>query len=216
MFHEVPCAMSETIEEENFSISANSFRNLLQGLLERNMSFCSLSELLSSSNSLSPRVAITFDDIYASVVQNAVPVLNEFQIPFTLFISASYIDTPNYIRSEEIRALSQNPYCEIGYHTATHSKMRSLKNDIAVFEQTNSDIFSKTYGICCRYFAYPYGSVYMCPKRVQKAVARMGYDAAFGTIHSGTNAKMIEKHRFYIPRLNVNETNADDILKIIK
>ena len=102
--------MSETIEEENFSISANSFRNLLQGLLERNMSFCSLSELLSSSNSLSPRVAITFDDIYASVVQNAVPVLNEFQIPFTLFISSAdaavitiiFTDIRNFNQSADI------------------------------------------------------------------------------------------------------------------
>ena len=48
------------------------------------------------------RVAITFDDGYADIFQNALPVLEEFNFPATIFITTSMLDSPGEFWWDEL------------------------------------------------------------------------------------------------------------------
>ncbi len=47
-------------------------------------------------------VAITFDDGYADVLFNALPVLEELKLPATVFLTAGYVDLPGEVWSDEL------------------------------------------------------------------------------------------------------------------
>lgn len=47
-------------------------------------------------------VAITFDDGYADVLLNALPILEELKIPATVFLTAGFLDLPGEVWSDEL------------------------------------------------------------------------------------------------------------------
>ncbi len=212
MFHEVIKKGSDPVGEWNFAIYDESFDKLLEKI-SAGKSFISVKEAIEGDRC---GVVVTFDDVYKSVFENAVPVLLERNIPFTVFITPSFLNKEGYLSDDDVISLSKEPLCTIGFHTSEHTGMRFL-TDGELKNAIDAQSFREKFNIPCEYFAYPYGSVYMCPKRVRRAVEHSDFKAAFGTVHSGTNKKMIRKNLFYIPRLNVCEQNyigiADHIIK---
>ena len=122
------------------------------------------------------RVAITFDDGFRNVFENAIPILKRFDAPATIFCSSSYINDGNLNRfrrhhnidqnaddivmtDEQIQRLVEDPLFTIGNHTATHPDLttvtdkKTLKNEIEGGKQALEDQF----GITVDRFAYPYG-----------------------------------------------------------
>ncbi len=69
-------------------------------------------------------VAITFDDAYVSVFENALPVLAHREWPFTVFASTSVIDNNprTYMSWEQLRALERRG-ATIGNHGHLHQHM---------------------------------------------------------------------------------------------
>ncbi|WP_162609507.1 polysaccharide deacetylase family protein [Flavonifractor sp. An82] len=214
MFHEVPLYINQTIHNKNFSISKDRFFKTIIKLKETGVEFSSLNALFLNEETNVPfvRVAITFDDVYKSVIDNAVPILNELNIPFAFFITNELIDKKNYISSKDIQELVENPICELGFHSNNHVGLRDYKDKNEVVKQIEALNFEKIIKRKCEFYAYPYGSVYMCPKDYRNIVSEKGYIAAFGTVDSGTNNIMLKKNRFYVPRINVNEENADGLV----
>ena len=66
-------------------------------------------------------VAITVDDAYLSVYQNAFPILKARKIPFTVFISSDHVDKKysNYMSWEQLREMERYGM-EVGNHSAHH------------------------------------------------------------------------------------------------
>ncbi len=75
-------------------------------------------------------VIITIDDAYSSVFKYAWPILQKYNLPFTLFVSTDVIDnkTPGYMSWEEIRILRDNGVT-IGSQTKSHPHMHNLNQN---------------------------------------------------------------------------------------
>jgi peptidoglycan/xylan/chitin deacetylase (PgdA/CDA1 family) len=69
-------------------------------------------------------VAITFDDGYASVLDEAMPRLERRAWPFTVFVSTHYVDEGygGYLDWEGLRELAR-PGATVGNHTRTHAHL---------------------------------------------------------------------------------------------
>jgi peptidoglycan/xylan/chitin deacetylase (PgdA/CDA1 family) len=87
-------------------------------------------------------VAVTFDDAYVSVIENAVPELKQRGIPYTVFVPTgswgrqpSWVSNPNHpfwkervVSREELRASAAEPLATIGSHTVHHPNHPNLVN----------------------------------------------------------------------------------------
>ena len=159
-------------------------------------------EYLQSGQPLPDRtVAITIDDAYLSVYQEAWPRLKALNMPFTLFVATQPIDANRYgyMTWDQIREL-QAGGVTIGSQTRSHPHMHQIS-----IEQSKSEIaesnarFIAELGLRPSLFAYPYGEY---DRQVVQAVMDAGFTAAFGQnsgIAHGYNG-------FYeLPRFAMNE-----------
>ena len=153
------------------SISPEDFRAHLDYLRDNNFNVLPLDELVNSLRSRTPlpdrAVAITFDDGYSSIYETAFPLLQEYDMPFALFLSTEPINNrqKNYMTWEQVRALSEAGAL-IANHMVSHPYMLSrndeetdakwLERQRAELLEAEATILKKT-GQSHRFLAYPYG-----------------------------------------------------------
>lgn len=122
------------------------------------------------------KVAITFDDGYRDNLTIAAPILMKYQIPFTVFVTSSFIlgsGSSAYLSVEELRELASLPGVTVGSHGATHVRLAMCDDSILWGELYGSrlwleDLLGKpVYAI-----SYPHGSV---DQRVAAAATKAGY-----------------------------------------
>ena len=206
MLHEV--TNGENAKHPEISIDKDCLEKLICDIQAKGYSFEKVDNIFHFK---SKRVIVTFDDIFANVITNAVPLLEKYNIPFVVFITEEYIDQPRYVNTEQLKELINNPLCTIGFHATKHVLMREYKNE-EIARLVDARSFEEKYGIKCDYFAYPYGSMYACPKRAVKIVSNLNYKAAFGTIDSAVNKQTVIKNRYYISRVCVSNQSVDKIV----
>lgn len=118
-------------------------------------------------------VAITFDDGFRSVVENAAPELAKRRIPFTLFVpSGSLGERPSWVRDpkhpswdervltiKELRALASTRLATIGSHAVTHRNLLRLDPAEARREMAQSRVELKAaLGSDVDLFSFPHGA----------------------------------------------------------
>lgn len=150
-------------------------------------------------------IALTIDDAYLSVYENAWPRLKELGLPFTLFIATDPVDQgiQGYMSWMQIRELSKNGVT-IGSQTASHLHMAAadyLTNQREL-EKSNAR-FKEKLGTRPTLIAYPYGEV---SQSVEKLAQASGFVAGFGQ-HSGVAAKTPDM--YFLPRFAMNENYGD-------
>ena len=154
------------------------------------------------SGTSSPFAVITFDDIPESVFSRAYPFLKRLGIPFVVYISMKYLDTPGYISTEQLLILNEEPLCRIGAHTMTHPNLRKAKNGYREMLESRRYL-EKLLKKPIRHFAYPYGRfVTVALKNIREA-HRAGFRTAVSTIPAELNA-LSWKSRFFLPRIPIN------------
>lgn len=130
------------------------------------------------------RVAITFDDGLASVYDNALPVLREFDVPATVFVTPGLVDDrkPDLIAARhgiqaaggvmltdaQLRELADSPLVSIGNHTMTHRDLRRVAGPAERQREIVEarDLLEDRYGVAVEAFCYPYGAVDAAARRV--------------------------------------------------
>ena len=134
-------------------------------------------------------VCITFDDGFADVLDNAVPILRELEIPATLFVASGvisreatydwYRQPPPALTWEEIRRLVKHPLFDVQAHSRTHRRLPALSEADARAEIAGSklDIERRT-GQPVTSFCYPAG---LYGQREVRLVEAAGYRAAVTT-----------------------------------
>jgi peptidoglycan/xylan/chitin deacetylase (PgdA/CDA1 family) len=147
-------------------------------------------------------VAITIDDAFRSVYDEAWPRLHKAKLPFTLFVATQSVDRglPDFMTWDQVRELRDGG-ATIGAHSDTHPHMADLtattnREEIAKSNQ----ILERELGTKPSLFAYPFGET---STAVMTIVKESGYRAAFGQ-HSGVADRSLP--RFYLPRFALNET----------
>ncbi|MDC6139832.1 polysaccharide deacetylase family protein [[Ruminococcus] gnavus] len=207
MFHEV--TNGEAAIYEDISITKENFSLLLNEIAKKNFLFDSIEDIFKEKDR---RVIITFDDIFQNAYENAIPILNERNIPYTVFITSEYVDKEGYITSSEVEKLKQNKLCTVGFHANKHDLMCDLSDD-DIKVNTSAKTFERRFDIKCDYFAFPFGSVYACPKRSVSIASTQGYKAVFSTIDSPVSNNDIRRNPWFIPRICVSDHKWENILK---
>jgi peptidoglycan/xylan/chitin deacetylase (PgdA/CDA1 family) len=156
---------------------------------------------------------VTFDDAYRSVLV-ALPTLRRLGLPATIFVASDFagdgrpLDVPELAAEAaahpqhlatltwaELAELARDGV-EIGSHTESHAHLVRLSDVELDRELRDSRArIEDELGRACRLFAYPYGEH---DARVQEAVARAGYDAAFA-LGPGSS----RHNRYALPRVDV-------------
>jgi len=136
-------------------------------------------------------VAVSLDDGYRDNLECAAPILTNLAIPFTVFVSPSFVlsGQPIYLSVAGLRELATVPGATIGAHGYSHRWLtecnpHQLNEELISSRKWLEDILGQSVTT----MSYPYGGI---NKRVRKEVAAAGYKIAasnrFGTNLSDCN-----------------------------
>jgi peptidoglycan/xylan/chitin deacetylase (PgdA/CDA1 family) len=177
--------------EHQLAVRPALFERLLSSLLKRRFRPLGAAELVHG-----PRrgLHVTFDDAYADIA-GALDVLERLRIPATVFASTSFADGGRPLDVPELAAEAATRPARlatmdwgrlreaavrgftIGSHTVSHPHLTTLSDGELDRELADSRArIEDEVGQPCTLFAYPYGEH---DARVQAAVRRSGYEAAF-------------------------------------
>jgi len=171
---------------ESTSVTPAVFAQHMSYLHDNGFTVWPLGRILASleSKMALPRktVAITFDDAYRSVLEQAAPILKRYDWPFTVFVSAQAINEGylNYLSWDELRRLVAQG-AEVGNHSYTHSHLiRHLPGEsdtqwgarITADIQQGHQALHARLKVDTRLFSYPYGEY---TTELQKRVGSLGY-----------------------------------------
>lgn len=162
-------------------------------------------------------VALTIDDAYASVYQEAFPLLQERKLPFTVFVSTNVVDRalPDYMSWEQLRELQRSGIATLANHGASHAYLARkaageseqawaarIREDIVKGQARLQEMLGNDVNESPRLFAYPYGEYTL---QLMQMLKQMGY-VAFGQ-HSGPAGPHDDLQA--LPRFPVNEHFGD-------
>ncbi len=182
MYHSVGGALPE--DPYGTSIPPKLFKEHMRRLAERGgwepSPFTSPSEARR-------QLAVTFDDGYRDTLTTAAPVLQQLDIPLTVFVSAEHVRNPGrlYLSPEELKTLAALPGVLVGAHGSRHVPLDELPDDRLAAELRDSRAFLEDLiGRPVRTMSYPHGRV---DRRVRDAAAAAGFTLA-GCSRYGLNA----------------------------
>lgn len=174
-------------KEDALYIETDAFAAQL-AFLARHRQVVPLADIVSGVDAASGRaVAITFDDGFASVLTEALPMLEEHGFPATAFVTTRWIE-PDAAATEEtehelldadgVRELAQRGI-EIGSHGHTHAEVGRLGAEtIEADLRTSRERIEAITGIPPRFLAWPYGRTSAAGIEAARAA---GFEAAFTT-----------------------------------
>lgn len=155
--------ISPTLFEKHMRFIASKHRTALSALSEK---------MLRSEHKT---VSVTFDDGYADNLIVAKSVLEQLEIPFTVFVTAGAVAarTSGFLTPEKLKELSECRFANIGSHGMTHRRLAEcsdsdLRAELHDSKQLLEDITGRE--ISC--ISYPHGSV---NQRVAECALEAGY-----------------------------------------
>ena len=210
-----------------WAISENTFKKQIQWLKE-NTQIVPLSDLLTSNDQKNKiQVALTFDDGYACLYDNVLPILSAENVTATVYVNTGWMgecaktrkpsnsDLGHYpgetfLTWDEVRSLNQLGW-EIGSHGVEHSDL-TLQNAGTIKQELihSKLVIEQKLQKECAHFAYTFGNH---SKKVRDAVIDAGYHYAVAGHH-----KTLKKtdNPIALPRLNIEiNYSMDDFKNII-
>jgi peptidoglycan/xylan/chitin deacetylase (PgdA/CDA1 family) len=158
----------------DIDISPERFRRQVRWL-SRWRTVVPLIETLSKQNRKT--VALTFDDGYQDNLTVALPVLEMFRLPMTVFVVAGFVGTEGYLSKDELREIARHPLVTVGAHGLWHRHFDRLSPEEARQELCESrryleEIIRKKVDL----MAWPFGD---CTPELEALSAECGYRAAW-------------------------------------
>lgn len=105
---------SRLVKKPGFEMSKTGFVTLIERLIAQGYSFISMEELYdrivrnNSEAYTRPFAVFTFDDGYSDIFNCAFPMLQRYQIPFTLYLTTGYPDKAIIHLSEAVEEIVRN------------------------------------------------------------------------------------------------------------
>jgi peptidoglycan/xylan/chitin deacetylase (PgdA/CDA1 family) len=175
-------------DPSSLRVPVSRFRSQLEFLLDAQFAFVTVTQLAERSDGAAPPagfLALTFDDGMADNYSTVLPILQEYRVPATVYVTTGLIGKPNPFLSErsgqrmmtvdELKALAAAGI-ELGAHTVTHPDLSTFDYESCLREMLESSMALESLtGVRPRTFAYPF-----CRYGAEaKAAARdAGFDAA--------------------------------------
>ncbi|OHA94169.1 MAG: hypothetical protein A3E02_00795 [Candidatus Zambryskibacteria bacterium RIFCSPHIGHO2_12_FULL_38_34] len=212
-------------------VSPKNFKEQIKYLKE-NFNIVPLYEViqdLADGQIKSGSVAITFDDGYADTLHAALPILEKFGVPATIFVTVGSIGLPESfywekgteikdrgrcLTKEELIKLAEHPLIDIGAHTMTHPNMAKLdkkkqEEEIMLSKKRLEEIVNKNISL----FAYPFGS----KDSFTSETTRLVKNADFISAVSSKKEKVFNFSKlFAVPRINIRNCDLEEFKKIIE
>ncbi|NNF56193.1 MAG: polysaccharide deacetylase family protein [Acidimicrobiales bacterium] len=184
MYHRTAPTTSVDANDQ-LNVPPGQFRAHLLGLQELGYNFIGIDQLINWLNGTTElpdnSVHVTFDDGYACTAQFAAPILQELDIPATVFVNTAFtgdsdafpfdpnrsrygdagVDPVNYrpMSSNELHGLIADSTITIGAHSHSHSNFVEHPEDFDEDIMLNTKILREDYGLESIPFAFPYGVV---------------------------------------------------------
>jgi len=131
--------------------NARSFIQQMQSISDRVVPLDSV-RTNEQENFIRPAIVITFDDAFENLINNAFPVIDELQIPVSIYVVTGFLgDKPGWLKgtnhydeynklmdSNQVRKLSCNPLVSLGTHTHSHQKLTDIDSHAVEFELCKS------------------------------------------------------------------------------
>ena len=178
----------------DLAVARDRFEEQLEELVGRGYRGVTFTEAVKGRDG-GPRLAVTFDDAYRSIIEQGLPVLSRLGLPATVFVPADFLGSPEPMSwsgidrwlggphegemicmdRDELGALADSGW-EIGSHTRSHPRLTTLQADGLDAELRGSKTrLEDALGLPCPSLAYPYGDV---NGRVARAAGAAGYETA--------------------------------------
>lgn len=213
----------QTNELVQYSVLQSEFKTQIDALVAADANFLNEEQLLKAkANDQFPEkcVWISFDDIDVSVYDNAFPILEEANVPFTLFVIAGQVGNKDFSNLDmatwdQLREMRDSGLADFGSHTFD---MHRFEGDTPIFlvpEQIDAfkkdlkksvETIESELGVDVKSFAYPYGDT---DERVVRVLKKQGLEA--GHILAPQTIRP-EDDNYWINRIIVNQTTFDDVL----
>lgn len=201
MFHNIVNLDQEI--DDRYTCTKEQFEQFLLSMIDQNIVFISLAQLLCSKCITKNTCILTFDDGFESVFTIALPILKKLKIPFTVYITSSFVGHSNYLKAEQVVLLSKEQLCSIGLHAHNHLSFRGkpdedVKNE---FRMCKEYLFELT-GEVTNHAAFPYGSHYACSRQNIIALKNDGIQSIAMTYPRFLNRRDVVCP-YALPRINV-------------
>ncbi|TSD05060.1 MAG: polysaccharide deacetylase [Parcubacteria group bacterium Greene0714_7] len=194
------------------AVTSKMFRTHLSRLKADGYSFISLSDVVAYQGGASvpcKAVALTFDDGYADFESAALPILDEFDAPATIFVMGDEVGARSalgnalpLLNADALARVRAHPRIEIGYHSRTHANLGKLSGSVLEDEVRAPFV--------ARYFAYPGGNY---SAKAVDVVRVAGYDAAFSIKRDLVRRG---KSRWLLPRIVVLKDDGEkDVVRYV-
>lgn len=206
------------------AVAEENFRRQIAWLSE-NATLLSLEELLAEPGAGGLRVAITFDDGYASLHDSVAPILAEYGATATVFLNTGWIGEAvrrasdaaqghypreHFLTWREVEALARAGWT-IGSHGVEHLDLTQQVPLVVVRELADSKCqIESRLGLPCQHFAYTWGRF---TPLLQRAVKDAGYASAVSGLHGSVSPAA---DRFALPRIDVRaEYELRDFVDVV-
>jgi peptidoglycan/xylan/chitin deacetylase (PgdA/CDA1 family) len=176
-------------------------------------------------------VAITFDDAFSDNYDHAWPLLAEFELPATFFITTGLVARQPVVIDRFARLLSvdsstieplswaqvakmRSSGMSIGAHSVTHPNLAAIDADEARWEiETSRRVLEDVLGEAVTSFAYPFGKPkHAFTSRTVTQVREAGFEHA-GAINCRTLRR--GEHPLRLPRIPVNNDSLEVLRSVI-
>lgn len=164
-------------------VSPEKFESHLRWLARRRERVETLDRILATPET-ERRIAITFDDGYRDNLTVALPLLEKYELPATIFVVAGFVGKENFLTVDDLKTLGKHPLVTVGSHGLTHRHFPRLSDDESRFELVESKrILEAATGRKVDLLAWSYGD---CNSRLERLSAETGYRAAW-SVWNGAN-----------------------------
>jgi len=191
--------------------TAAVFRRQMEMLAKAGWRTLRLSEFAESLRTThhAPRTfLLTFDDGYASLADNAYPVLSDLGFTATTFVITDYIGKTNtwdvrytwrrlpHLDWPTIESWRSRGF-DFGSHGTTHTRLTWLSDEQVTNELTRSRnaLLARLGPAAGRALAYPFGA---CDPGVRQLASAAGYELGFGGVRSGGGALGVPRVPVYV------------------
>jgi peptidoglycan/xylan/chitin deacetylase (PgdA/CDA1 family) len=222
MYHRV--CRDEAWRPSEFVVTTTAFRRQMSWLARHGYYTPRLSDVLRDGGRapcvVGRPVIITFDDGYADVLENAVPVLRAHGFTAAVFPVLDlerrfndWDDAPELagplLAVEELRALERSGL-EVGSHTMTHACLTRAGHEALAWELERSrEVLAEIAARPLPVLAYPYGDV---DERVKRAARAAGYEAALAVSSGPLDWR---DDAYEIRRQRMGNASSDAYLRLI-
>lgn len=193
--------------DESFTLTADDFKAQMKWLYDNGVTFVTMKELyemITTGNNIPKRpVAICFEEGYDDVYKNAYPILKQYGVKATVFLSSQYINKPSYLTEGMIKDMALK-----GINFQSHSK-NNTKLTLLTYEEQLDYLKSSQERIQAitntqvEFLMYPEGSH---DGDTTKAMSSLGYKLGisnrFGYAEEGNGLYNLRK-------IKINYNNKD-------